>query len=65
MKSRSFLPQLLSREGLLVAVVLVLVLGTLLLAILDSNYRQPFVDLAKVAVGGFIGWMVPNKVAKE
>jgi hypothetical protein len=56
MKNRSFLPQLLSREGLLAAVVL---------AILDSNYRQPFVDIAKVAVGGFIGWMVPNKVAKE
>ena len=45
------------REFLLAVVLLVLVVGFLLLALLDPAYRDPFVDLAKISVGGFIGWM--------
>lgn len=45
------------REYFLFAVILLMVGGFLGLAVLDEAYRQPFVDLAKVCVGGFIGWM--------
>lgn len=48
------------REGLLLAVVLILLLGSFTLALLDVSYRDSFADLAKIGISGFIGWMVPR-----
>jgi predicted CDP-diglyceride synthetase/phosphatidate cytidylyltransferase len=52
-----------TREGLLLTVVLILILGSLTLAMLDVNYRQSFADLAKIGISGFIGWMAPKNQA--
>jgi heme A synthase len=48
------------KDGFLIAVVLVLVLGSLVLAIIDESSRPAFIDLAKVGVSGLIGWMMPR-----
>jgi predicted CDP-diglyceride synthetase/phosphatidate cytidylyltransferase len=52
-----------TREGLLLTVVLILIVGSLTLAVLDVNYRQAFADLAKIGISGFIGWMAPKNQA--
>jgi hypothetical protein len=52
-----------NREGLLLTVILILILGSLVLAVLDVNYRQSFADLAKIGISGFIGWMAPKNQA--
>lgn len=54
------LPRHTFREGLLLAVVLILILGSLTLAMIDTNYRDSFADLAKIGISGFIGWMAPK-----
>jgi hypothetical protein len=41
-------------------IVLVLVVGGLGLAIVDNQFRPTFGDLAKVAVGGYLGQMLPE-----
>jgi hypothetical protein len=48
------------KEGLLTLVVLILVVGSLLLAVMDANFRPAFADLAKVGVAGYLGWMMPR-----
>lgn len=55
----SMVPKISVREGLLLAVVLILVIGSLVLAILDPTHRQAFSDLSKIGISGFIGWMMP------
>ena len=52
-------------NSVLSAVVLILVVGSLGLAILDKNYRSTFADLAKVGVGSYIGWMIPKFESKR
>ena len=52
-------------NSVLSTVVLILVVGSLGLAILDENYRPTFADLAKVGVGGYIGWMIPKFESKR
>jgi hypothetical protein len=47
-------------EGFLTVVVLVVVAGSLALAVIDPNSRPAFIDLAKVIVAGYLGWMVPK-----
>ena len=47
-------------RNLLIPLVLLLVLGWLILAILDQQYRDSFVKLAEFSVGCFIGWTMPN-----
>ena len=42
------------------AIVLLLVTGTGLLAISDTKFREVFGDLAKVAVGGYLGQLMPE-----
>lgn len=54
------LPKHSFREGLLLTVVLILILGSLTLAVIDTNYRDSFADLAKIGISGFIGWMAPK-----
>ncbi len=45
---------------LLMRVVLILVLGSLLLALYDENCRPAFLELAKLALTGLLGWLVPH-----
>ncbi|NEO32083.1 MAG: hypothetical protein F6K36_16945 [Symploca sp. SIO3C6] len=48
------------KENLFALVILILVIGSLGLSITDKEFRPTFADLAKVGVGGFIGWMMPG-----
>lgn len=48
------------RDFVLAGVASTLVGGTLILAIIDKDYRSSFVDLAKVGVGGYIGLTIPQ-----
>ena len=48
------------KDGILGLVVFVLVSGLLTLAIIDVNCRPAFLDLAKVAVGAYIGLLIPQ-----
>lgn len=52
---------LLDKLSLRSMVVLVLVFGTLYLAITDQTFRPTFGDLAKVGVGGYLGQLIPKK----
>lgn len=42
-------------------VILVLVGGTLYLAVVDRSFRVTFGDLAKIGIGGYLGQLVPNR----
>lgn len=42
------------------AVVALLVGGSMALAVVDKDYRPNFADLAKVGLGGYVGWMMPR-----
>ena len=48
------------KDVVLAGVVSILVFGSLVLAIIDEEYRSTFVDLAKVGVGGYIGLTIPK-----
>jgi hypothetical protein len=50
-----------SKELILAAIVLLLVTGSLILAVIDDNYRDAFADLTKVALGAYIGLLIPNR----
>lgn len=49
-----------SRDQVLALVVLVLVSGSLVLAVIDESTRPAFADLTKVAVGAYIGLLIPK-----
>lgn len=40
--------------------ILILLVGSLGLAIADREYRQIFGDIAKVGLGGYLGQMLPS-----
>lgn len=44
--------------------IFLLVMGWLILAILDSQYRDSFVKIAEFGVGCFMGWMLPKPIFK-
>jgi hypothetical protein len=46
---------------ILAIIVLILVSGSLSLALIDKDSRSAFADLAKVGVGGYIGLLIPRK----
>jgi hypothetical protein len=48
-----------SQARILGAVVLLLVLGSVVLAIIDPSTRPMFADLTKVVVGAYIGLYIP------
>ncbi len=54
------IPNRFSREEVLGIIVLILVLGSLILAVLDKDSRPFFADLAKVGVGTYIGLSIPQ-----
>ncbi len=51
------------KDMVLAVIICTLVTGTLILAILDKEYRSSFIDLAKVGVGGYIGLTIPRSKA--
>jgi hypothetical protein len=52
--------KMLSRITVRSVVVVILVIGALVLAIADHNFRPTFGDLAKVGVGGYLGQLLPE-----
>jgi len=54
------IPKSISKEAILGMIVLSLVVGSLILAIIDSSTRATFADLTKVAVGTYIGLHIPS-----
>ena len=53
------------KDVVLAIVASILVGGSLILAIIDKDYRSSFVDLAKVGVGGYIGLTIPKSQSKN
>ena len=49
-----------SRDLVIGVISLIFVLGSLTIAVIDPNYRQPFMDLSKVFLGGLVGLMIPS-----
>ena len=52
--------EFISKDSFLMIIVLTLILGSLLLSILDQNYRPTFADLAKLSITGVLGWLAPS-----
>ena len=50
-----------SKEGFLAVVILILVIGSVILAVIDQSTRTAFADLTKVTLGAYIGLLMPNK----
>lgn len=57
--------ELIARLKVRSVVVLLLVFGTLILAINDKNFRSTFGDLAKIGVGGYLAQIIPGSSKKE
>ena len=49
-----------TKSDFLGIIVLVLALGSLVLAVIDPSTRPAFADLAKVSVGAYIGLLTPR-----
>lgn len=41
-------------------IVILLVIGTFILAVQDEKVRSAFGDLAKIGVGGYLAQLIPN-----
>lgn len=41
-------------------IILLLVIGALVLAVQDRDFRETFGDLAKIGVGGYLGQLLPQ-----
>lgn len=52
--------ELLSRLNTRSLAVLILLTGSLGLAIADREYREIFGDIAKVGLGGYLGQLLPS-----
>ena len=52
------------KDSFILVVIMTFVLGSLGLAIIDPNTREAFTDLAKIAVSGYLGWMIPRNEAR-
>ncbi len=55
----------LSRLTVRSVVVIILVIGALVLAIADPNFRPTFGDLTKIGVGGYLGQMLPEATRRS
>jgi hypothetical protein len=53
-----------SKDQFLGLIVLFLVIGNIALAIIDSSTRPSFVDLSKVALGAYLGLLMPRRGMK-
>ncbi|MEH2138337.1 hypothetical protein [Nostoc sp.] len=54
-----------SRDEVLAVVTLIMVIGSLTLAVIDEKSRPPFLDLTKVAVGTYIGLLIPRSRSSD
>lgn len=54
-----------SRDEVLAVVTLIMVIGSLTLAIIDEKSRPQFLDLTKFAVGTYVGMLIPRSRLKE
>ena len=45
--------------------VLLVIIGTLAIGVIDKNYRDSFIDLAKVVVVGYIGLTTPRNKSNQ
>lgn len=52
--------KLLSRLTVRSIVVLLFVVGALILAAIDQSFRPTYGDLANVAIGGYLGQLMPQ-----
>ncbi|MBD2458390.1 hypothetical protein H6G80_30530 [Nostoc sp. FACHB-87] len=52
------------RELVLGTVVILCLLGLIGLSIIDENSRPAFLDVAKVSIGAFMGYLIPNNPNK-
>jgi hypothetical protein len=58
MTQRNFNPNF--RELILGLVVIVSLFGLIGFSIIDINSRPAFLDVAKVSIGAFIGYLIPS-----
>ena len=42
-------------------IILILVIGSFVLAVYDNSFRETFGDLAKIGVGGYLGQLLPQE----
>jgi hypothetical protein len=54
------IPSIFSRDLVIGSISFIFVLGSLTIAVIDPNYRQPFMDLSKIFLGGLVGLMIPS-----
>ncbi|MBG1243839.1 hypothetical protein [Nostoc sp. NZL] len=54
-----------SRDEVLAVVTLIMVIGSLTLAVIDEKSRPPFLDLTKFAVGTSIGLLIPRSRSSD
>lgn len=54
--------KLISRLTVRSIVVLLFVVGALILAAIDRSFRPTYGDLASVAIGGYLGQMMPQPI---
>lgn len=57
MLSKKFL----SKDEVLGVVMLITVIGSLTLAVIDEKSRPQFMDLTKLAVGTYVGLLIPRR----
>jgi hypothetical protein len=53
-----------SRDEVLAVVTLIMVIGSLTIAVIDEKSRPQFMDLTKFAVGTCIGLLIPRSKGK-
>ncbi|MEH2177137.1 hypothetical protein [Nostoc sp.] len=54
-----------SRDEVLAVATLIMVIGSLTLAVIDEKSRAPFLDLTKFAVGTYIGLLIPRSRSSD
>jgi hypothetical protein len=54
-----------SKDEFLGLVVLFLVLGNVALAVIDESTRPAFADLSKVALGAYLGLLMPSRGTRQ
>ncbi len=59
------LAEALSRLKIRSVIILILVIGSLILAIQYESFRSTFGDLAKIGVGGYLGQLLPQEKRKD
>lgn len=49
------------REVILASVVIISLLGLIVFSFVDENSRLVFLDVAKLTIGVYTGYLIPNK----